>query len=75
MDWPNVTKAHRRCCTISSAFAPAAVTGGIWGVGGWGMGVEVEVEGCGGACPWLGEGQGMIEGQALGRGELCEGFQ
>src|SRR5258708_33017129 len=36
--------------------------GGIWGVGGW------EMEGWGGACPWLGEGQGMIEGQGLGRG-------
>src|SRR5258708_117163 len=30
--------------------------GGVfWGGGGGG-------EGCGGACPWLGEGQGMLEG-------------
>ena len=36
--------------------------GGFWGVEGW------EVEGCSGACPWLGERQGMIEGQVLGRG-------
>src|SRR5258708_16375237 len=33
--------------------------GGIWGVGGW------EMEGWGGACPWLGGRQGMLEGQAL----------
>jgi len=57
MDWPNVTKVCRRCCTISSAFATAAAGGEFWGV-----------EGCSGACPWLGERWGMIEGQVLGRG-------
>ena len=30
------------------------------------------MEGCGGACPWLGEGQGMIEGRALGRGSCVK---
>src|SRR5260370_37659279 len=84
MNWPNVTKVCRRCCTISSAFvAAAAVTGeGIWGLEGGG----------GGAFPWLGERQGIVEGWVLGRGScakvssdglmissvptspLCEGF-
>src|SRR5258708_23825316 len=61
VDWPKVIKVHRRFCIISSTFVTAAARGGIWGVGGW------EMEGWGGACPWLGEGQGMIEGQVLGR--------
>ena len=36
------------------------------------MGVGVEVEGCGGACPWLGEGWGMVEGRALGAGSCAK---
>ena len=66
VDWPKVIKAHRRFCIVSSAFVTAAARGGIWGVGGW------EKEGWGGACPWLGEGQGMIEGRALGRGSCVK---
>src|SRR5258708_34702759 len=66
VDWPNITKVRRRCCTILSTFVTAAATrGGIWGVGGWG--VE------GGACPWLGEGRGVLEGWALGWGRCTKG--
>ena len=51
VDWPNITKAHRRCCTISSTFAAAAAArGGDLGVVvvlalGWGSCAKVSGDG------------------------------
>src|SRR5258708_34905981 len=59
-----------RCIEGFASFHPhlslLLLGGGIWGVGGW------EVEGWGGACPWVGVGQGMIEGQVLRRGRCLK---